>query len=199
MNHQDELEEKMREDALARIKACGSSTTGSAGPGETPVAYKSADTYPATSSGGVPLRGSMTMVDGKAEAVLIPVFGRLVPFHISTVKNVSINLEGGFVYLRINFIAPSVTAAANGMPKESAIKDHFIREITLKARNPTNLNSTCRLIKELRKRVMQREKQVALGGSRARRGAAAISAPRRRRATPRRGRSAASGSRTRRA
>lgn len=48
------------------------------------------------------------------------------------------------------------------MPKESRVGDHFLREITLKARMPTNLNNTFRLIKELRKRVQQREKQEAL-------------------------------------
>jgi nucleosome binding factor SPN SPT16 subunit len=86
----------------------------------------------------------------------------LVPFHISTIKNVSKNDEGGVTLLRINFVAPTAAGASTGMPKESAADDHFIREITLKARQPTNLNNTFRLIKELRKRVQAREKQEAL-------------------------------------
>jgi nucleosome binding factor SPN SPT16 subunit len=40
--------------------------------------------------------------------------------------------------------------------------DHFVRELTLKAKHSANLNNTFRLIKELRKRVMAREKQTML-------------------------------------
>lgn len=48
------------------------------------------------------------------------------------------------------------------MPPEAGADAHFIREVTLKAKVATNLNATFRLIKELRKRVVAREKQVAL-------------------------------------
>jgi len=48
------------------------------------------------------------------------------------------------------------------MPKEAKPDDHFIREITLKARGASNLSNTFRLIKELRKRVNAREKQTLL-------------------------------------
>ena len=60
------------------------------------MAYRDANQYPTAnqSSGGGPLRTHQTFVDGKQEAVLIPIHGRLVPFHISTVKNVSKSEEG---------------------------------------------------------------------------------------------------------
>ena len=70
------------------------------------VAYRDANQYPTSSSGGGPLKTHQTFVDGKQEAVLIPIHGRLVPFHISTVKNVSKSEEGGWTFLRINFVAP---------------------------------------------------------------------------------------------
>lgn len=50
-------------------------------------------------------------MDGKAETVVVPLFGSLVPFHITTIKNVAQNDEVGFTYLRINFVAP--TAGGN--------------------------------------------------------------------------------------
>lgn len=48
------------------------------------------------------------------------------------------------------------------MPKEAAKDAHFIKELTFKAKQATNLNNTFRFIKELRKRVTMREKQTAL-------------------------------------
>jgi len=157
-DHQSELAEKTRLDALARIKRGEGGAAGPSGPVVTPIAYRDPNAYP----GQTQLRTNVTHVDGKAEAVLIPVFGRLVPFHISTIKNVSKNDEGGYTFLRINFVAPGPGAATGQMPKEALADDHFLREITLKSRVPANLNNTFRLIKELRKRVTAREKQVAI-------------------------------------
>ena len=162
MGHQQELEEANRLEALQRLKRGEGVGGGPSGPVETPIAYKAADGLPSVTQAGKPVQPNVTMVDGKAEAVLIPVFGRLVPFHISTIKNVSKSEEGGWTFLRINFVAPGAGNAAGQMPKESTPNDHFIRELTLKARVPMNLNNTFRLIKELRKRVMAREKQEAL-------------------------------------
>jgi nucleosome binding factor SPN SPT16 subunit len=160
-DHQTDLEEEMRQEALRRLKAGEGGAAGPSGPVETPIAYRSADMYPTTGGTGGGLKTNMSMVDGKQEAVLLPIFGRLVPFSIQNVKNVSKNEEGGWTFLRLNFVAPSATVFS-GMPPEAKPTDHFIRELTLKARVPTNLNNTFRLIKELRKRVMAREKQADL-------------------------------------
>ena len=67
---------------------------------------------PKRRSSGGPLKSHQTFVDGKQEAVLIPIHGRLVPFHISTVKNVSKSEEGGWTFLRINFVAPGASIAS---------------------------------------------------------------------------------------
>jgi len=157
--HQAELEEQNRVEALQRISKGGGAPSDSSGPVETPVAYRDANHYPTSSAVGGALRCNQTHVDGKQEAVLVPIYGRLVPFHISTIKNVSKNEEGGWTFLRINFIAPGTSTAAQLMPLEAKSGDHYIREITFKAKVATNLNNTFRLIKELRKRVMAREKQ----------------------------------------
>lgn len=158
LDHQTELEEHNRQEALMRLKRGEGSGAGPSGPVETPVAYKSADSYP--QDGG--RKTNMSIVDGKQEAVLVPVFGRLVPFHISNVKNVTKNEEGGWTFLRLNFVAPGAAFSKNDMPSEAKPTDHYIREITLKSKSSINLNNTFRMIKELRKRVTAREKQVAL-------------------------------------
>jgi nucleosome binding factor SPN SPT16 subunit len=46
------------------------------------------------------------ITDKKHEAVVLPVFGMAVPFHVSTIKNLSMNTEGDMTYLRINFFTP---------------------------------------------------------------------------------------------
>ena len=158
--HQLELESRLRQEALERIRSGQSGPAGPAGPIETPVAYKSADQYPQPGGSATSLRTNQTIVDGRAESVLVPVFGRLVPFHIATVKNVTMTEETGYHYLRITFVAPPPTTAAP-LPKEAQADDHFIKELTLKAKGQgANLKNTFRLIKELRKRVQQREKEA---------------------------------------
>ncbi|KAJ8968567.1 hypothetical protein NQ314_002231 [Rhamnusium bicolor] len=42
-------------------------------------------------------------VDQKYETVILPIYGIAVPFHISTIKNISQSVEGDYTYLRINF------------------------------------------------------------------------------------------------
>ncbi|KAL1528547.1 hypothetical protein AB1Y20_009890 [Prymnesium parvum] len=155
--HQAELEAKMREEALAKVRAGTSNTAGPSVAADTPIAYRDANGYPAA------LKTNQTHVDGKAEALLVPINGRLVPFHISCIRSITKAEEGAYTHLRINFIVPVSTAAsAQQMPKEADKDAHFIKELTFKAKNAVNLNNTFRLVKELRKRVTTREKQTAM-------------------------------------
>lgn len=52
-------------------------------------------------------------LDKKYETVIMPVFGVPVPFHISTIKNISQSIEGDYTYLRINFFHPGATMGRN--------------------------------------------------------------------------------------
>ena len=163
--HQEELEDQMRTDALKRLQEHGDPTAGTSGARETALAYRDPNAYPTATTSGV-LKLNQTHVDGKAETVLVPVNGRLVPFHIATIKNVVKHEHEGWTQLRIQFVAPGVTASfasqQAALPAEADEQSHFIREITLKAKVATNLNNTFRLIKELRKRVQARHKQEDL-------------------------------------
>lgn len=42
-------------------------------------------------------------VDRDHEAVLVPMFGTLVPFHIATIKSVTTSTENRETFLRLNF------------------------------------------------------------------------------------------------
>lgn len=52
-------------------------------------------------------------VDKRYEAVILPIYGVMTPFHISFIKNASQTEEGEFSYLRINFNTPGVTTIKN--------------------------------------------------------------------------------------
>ena len=144
----------MRKEALDRLQNSGDTSKDDGKDKATPVAYRDPNLYPTSSGSGGSLKTHQTFVDGKQEAVLIPVHGRLVPFHISTIKNVSKSEEGGWTFLRVNFAIPAALSTAS-LPAESEGASHWVKELTLKAKVPTNLNSTFRLIKELRKRTPQ--------------------------------------------
>lgn len=68
-------------------------------------------------------------IDKKYETVIMPIFGVPVPFHISTIKNISQSIEGDYTYLRINFFHPGATMGRNegGMyPQPDAT---FVKEV----------------------------------------------------------------------
>jgi len=53
------------------------------------------------------LRPGQLFVDQEHETVLVPVKPNVfAPFHISTIKNVSTQATGNYVYLRLNFFVP---------------------------------------------------------------------------------------------
>lgn len=97
----------------------------------------------------------------------MPIFGIPVPYHISTIKNISQSVEGDYTYLRINFYHPGATMGRNegGMyPQPDAT---FVKEVTYRSPNTkepgeisppsSNLNTAFRLIKEVQKKFKTRE------------------------------------------
>lgn len=80
-------------------------------------------------------------VDKAHESVLLPISGVPVPFHISTIKNLSSSVEGDFTYLRINFFNPGVQVNRIGGPTASNEGTYqnqdcvFIKEVTYRATN----------------------------------------------------------------
>jgi len=86
--------------------------------------------------------------------------GQIVPFHVSTIKNVSKNEEGNYFYLRINFIHPGAGIIKEGgytLPELKGPNSFYVKELTFRSTNPKNLNSAFRLLKELIKRVKAKE------------------------------------------
>lgn len=60
----------------------------------------------------------------------MPIYGIPVPFHISTIKNISQSVEGDYTYLRINFFHPGATmgraeTAAFPNPEATFLKEMY--------------------------------------------------------------------------
>ncbi|OQS01925.1 FACT complex subunit SPT16 [Thraustotheca clavata] len=158
--HQAELMKRKREEAMRRLEEQSSdAVTGKRTDKHAIVAYNHPSQYPE-------IRPRQVSVDMRHEAVIVPINGVAVPFHISTIKNVSKSEEDKATYLRINFHCPGVggTLGKDASPAMQAIVAQFpslmfIKELGFRSTDAHNLNNQFRLIKELQKRVKQREQQ----------------------------------------
>ena len=110
------------------------------------------------------IKKNQIYVDPKHNAILLPMFGNIVPFHISTIKNVSKHEEGKIVTLRLNLHVASGAGGAQtiafpefkNLPNNSA----YIRELTFKSQNGRNLNEVFKKIKDLQKKVKAQEEET---------------------------------------
>ncbi|XP_055607733.1 FACT complex subunit spt16 isoform X2 [Uranotaenia lowii] len=160
--HQKELAIALNEKAKERLAKTGSGKEAEKVRKST-VSYKGVNQMPREPE----VKELKLFVDRKYETVIMPIFGCPVPFHISTIKNISQSVEGDYTYLRINFFHPGATMGRNegGMyPNPDAT---FVKEVTYRSTNTkepgeavapsTNLNTAFRLIKEVQKKFKTRE------------------------------------------
>lgn len=163
--HQELLAKNMLDRGLSRLKGGNILTIDDA----KQTKKKLLDEYCAFKSPKefAPLKPRCVVVDMDHEAIIVPINGIPVPFHISTLKNATKSDEGQYSYLRINFHTPVATVSRGlGRPDNSpkfpgfAVEKGsccaFIKEFTFRSSNPINLNDSLRKIKELRKRVSEK-------------------------------------------
>ncbi|EEC06307.1 FACT complex subunit spt16, putative [Ixodes scapularis] len=127
------------------------------------VSYKSVNQLPKEPE----VKELKVFVDKKYETVILPIFGIPVPYHISTVKNISQSVEGDYTYLRINFFHPGSALGRNEGSVFPNPEATFLKEITYRSTNvkepgeisapSSNLNTAFRLIKEVQKKFKTRE------------------------------------------
>jgi nucleosome binding factor SPN SPT16 subunit len=100
-------------------------------------------------------------VDQKNEAVLLPIYGSLVPFHIATIKSVSSQQDGGHSYIRIIFNVPGAGFGPNDMPSQKFPRAIYVKEVSFRSNDTRHSNQVVQLIKTLRRQVAQRESEKA--------------------------------------
>jgi len=160
--HQKELAQQLNEIAKARL-AQQSGGKEQEKIRKSTVSYKNLSHMPREPE----VKELKLYVDKKYETVILPISGIPVPFHISTIKNISQSVEGDYTYLRINFFHPGATMGRNeggSYPQPDAT---FVKEVTYRSTNTkepgeisapsSNLNTAFRLIKEVQKKFKNRE------------------------------------------
>ena len=85
-----------------------------------------------------PARPSI-IVDEGHEAVVMPIRGWIVPFHVSTIKTVTMRADGGSSYIQFTFNVPGSTgggASAGGNNYAPVLQNPnsiFLKELTFKS------------------------------------------------------------------
>ncbi|XP_022662771.1 FACT complex subunit spt16-like [Varroa jacobsoni] len=161
--NQKVLADKLNEEARNRLAKQGDRKLEQKH-GKSVVSYKSVGQLPREPE----MKQLKVFVDKKYETVILPVFGIPVPYHISTIKNISQSVEGDYTYLRINFFHPGGGALGRNegsyFPNPEAT---FLKEVTFRASNlkepgelsaaSSNLNTAFQLIKAVQKKWKTRE------------------------------------------
>jgi nucleosome binding factor SPN SPT16 subunit len=99
--HQKALHEAKQQEGLERYAKEGES-----GGGDKKKAIKRFESYKRDAQLPSSVKDLKIVVDVRNQTIILPIFGRPVPFHIATVKNVSKSDEDEFTYLRINLLSP---------------------------------------------------------------------------------------------
>lgn len=100
--------------------------------------------------------GCDRQVDQKKEAVLVPIYGVMVPFHILTVKNATNNQDGDHAFIRLNFNFGPGFEPGSRFPQAV-----FLKELSFRTSDTRHAARVVQEIKVLRSSVGQREKEQA--------------------------------------
>ncbi|KAJ3350446.1 FACT complex subunit spt16 [Allomyces javanicus] len=150
-DHQKELAAARQEEGLQRFAAGGERTKDA-----DKRLFRKFESYKKDTN--VPRDAGLQIhVDDRAETILLPVYGLTVPFHISTIKNVSKSDEGDYVYLRLNFISPG---QALGRKEELPFENPnatFIKTLTYRSNDAPRMNDIYRKVSELKKQSLKAE------------------------------------------
>ncbi|KAJ1431655.1 FACT complex subunit-domain-containing protein [Ochromonadaceae sp. CCMP2298] len=97
-------------------------------------------------------------VDMEKECLLVPLYGNLVPFHVSTIKNMTQPDPD----MRINFFIPGAMGKEVNKNMQLLVQKYgdravFIKELTFRSTDGKNLPTVYQQFQDLRKRVRQRE------------------------------------------
>ncbi|KAJ3037385.1 FACT complex subunit spt16 [Rhizophlyctis rosea] len=98
------------------------------------------------------------VVDKRHDSIILPIDGMAVPFHVSTIKNVSKQDEQEFTYLRFNFITPGQSAGKKELaqPFEDPTAT-FIRALSFRSLDNHRFTEIYREINDLKKDLQKRE------------------------------------------
>nr|KYP65561.1 FACT complex subunit SPT16 [Cajanus cajan] len=156
--HQAELARQKNEETARRLAGGGSETgegRSSARASAELMAYKNINDLP-------PPKGMMIQIDQKNEAVLLPINGSMVPFHVAFIRTVSSQQDTNRnCYIRIIFNVPGTPFSphdANSMKFAGSI---YLKEASFRSKDSRHISEVVQSIKTLRRQVVARESERA--------------------------------------
>nr|KYP76018.1 FACT complex subunit SPT16 [Cajanus cajan] len=156
--HQAELARQKNEETARRLAGVGNETGDNRSSVRTSaelVAYKNINDLP-------PPREMMIQVDQKHEAVLLPINGSMVPFHVAFIRTVSSQQDTNRnCYIRIIFNVPGTPFSphdANSMKFPGSI---YLKEASFRSKDSRHISEVVQSIKTLRRQVVARESERA--------------------------------------
>jgi nucleosome binding factor SPN SPT16 subunit len=156
--HQAELARQKNEETARRLAGGGSGATDNRGAGKTVgdlIAYKNVNDLP-------PPRDLMIQIDQKNEAILLPIYGTMVPFHVATVKNVSSQQDSNRnCYIRIIFNVPGTAFSPHDASSLKFQGSIYLKEVSFRSKDVRHISEAVQLIKTLRRQVASRESERA--------------------------------------
>ncbi|GFZ07261.1 global transcription factor C [Actinidia rufa] len=156
--HQAELARQKNEETARRLAGGGSATGDNRTVAKTSselILYRNVNDLPTP-------REMMIQVDQKNEAILLPIYGSMVPFHVATVKTVSSQQETNRnCYIRIIFNVPGTPFNphdANSLKHQGAT---YLKEVSFRSKDSRHISEVVQLIKTLRRNVVAKESERA--------------------------------------
>ncbi|XP_021282474.1 FACT complex subunit SPT16-like [Herrania umbratica] len=156
--HQAELARQKNEETARRLAGGGAVAADNRGAVKTVgdlIAYKNVNDLPSP-------RDLMIQVDQKNEAILLPIYGSMVPFHVATVKSVSSQQDSNRTsYIRIIFNVPGTPFSphdANSLKFQGSI---YLKEVSFRSKDSRHIIEVVQQIKTLRRQVNSRESERA--------------------------------------
>ncbi|KAJ8755334.1 hypothetical protein K2173_019132 [Erythroxylum novogranatense] len=156
--HQAELARQKNEETARRLageESAGGHNRAAARSSNDLTAYKNVNDIP-------PSRDLMIQIDQKNEAVLLPIYGSMVPFHVATIRTVSSQQDTNRnCYIRIIFNVPGTPFSphdSNSLKFQGAI---YLKEVSFRSKDPRHISEVVQLIKTLRRHVVARESERA--------------------------------------
>ena len=117
------------------------------------------------------LKPGLLYVDNQYNTILVPYRHAsgacaFVPFHVSTIKNVSTTTEGQWTQLRLNFHIPAGSTLQFPPETKEGTDNLFMKELTLKNKDTringeNHLITASKQIKDLIKKVKDQEAEAA--------------------------------------
>jgi nucleosome binding factor SPN SPT16 subunit len=125
--------------------------------GETKINLSNVKSYENKNSFPSGLSSSKIIIDKKNFTILLPIFKKIVPFHIALIKNATKSEDGNLTVLRINFITPISQYDFGEIKYENPV---FIRDISYKHKDNKTITDLMNDIRELIKSYKIKQQEI---------------------------------------